>query len=92
MIDKIKGKYHLICDICGEEAGETFDSFDEAVDFKVDSGWISQKRNGEWQNVCPDCYPSGGEEAMKLSVIIPKTAKNRLHKCMCSRVELNRDG
>ena len=24
MIDKIKGRYHLICDICGEAAEEVF--------------------------------------------------------------------
>ena len=33
MIDKIKGKYRLICDICGEAAEEVFNTFDEAVDF-----------------------------------------------------------
>ena len=56
MIDKIKGEYHLICDICGEEAEKSFDTFDEAVDFKVDSGWISQRHRGCWEDVCPDCY------------------------------------
>jgi hypothetical protein len=27
MIDKIKGKYRLICDICGEAAEEVFSTF-----------------------------------------------------------------
>ena len=48
MIDKIKGKYRLICDICGEAAEEVFSTFDEAVDYKVDSEWISRKQDGEW--------------------------------------------
>jgi hypothetical protein len=55
MIDKIKGKYRLICDICGEAAEEIFNTFDEAVDYKVDSEWISRKKNGEWVDICPDC-------------------------------------
>jgi hypothetical protein len=56
MIDKIKGKYYLICDICGEAAEEVFSTFDEAVDYKVDSEWISQRHRGCWEDVCPDCY------------------------------------
>ncbi len=36
MIDKTKGRYHLICDICGEAAEEVFSTFDEAVDYKVE--------------------------------------------------------
>ncbi len=55
MIDKIKGKYYLICDICGEAAKEVFSTFDEAVDYKVDSEWISRKQDGEWVDICPDC-------------------------------------
>ena len=55
MIDKFDELYSLTCDICGEEAGEQFDAFYEAVDFKKDNGWKSQKVRGEWQDVCPDC-------------------------------------
>ena len=62
MIDKIKGKYRLICDICGEEAEKSFNTFDGAVDYKVDNEWISQKRDGEWQDVCPGCYSIRGGE------------------------------
>jgi hypothetical protein len=29
MIDKIKGKYRLICDICGEAAEEVFSTYEE---------------------------------------------------------------
>ena len=55
MIDKIEGRYHLICDICGEEAEKSFDTFDGAVDYKVDSGWINQRHQGCWEDVCPNC-------------------------------------
>jgi len=60
MIDKIKGKYRLICDICGEAAEEVFGTFDEAVDYKVDSEWISRKQDGEWADICPNCYSIKG--------------------------------
>ncbi|MDD3655054.1 MAG: hypothetical protein PHO01_12920 [Desulfotomaculaceae bacterium] len=60
MIDKIKGKYRLICDICGEAAEEVFSTFDEAVDYKVDSEWISRKQDGEWADICPNCYSIKG--------------------------------
>jgi hypothetical protein len=55
MIDKQGGQYYLICDICGEEADEAFDDFYDAVQYKKDNGWKSQKRNGQWEDVCPDC-------------------------------------
>lgn len=55
MIDKQCGLYCLICDICGEEEDEQFFDFHEAVEHKKSNGWKSQKRDGEWQDVCPDC-------------------------------------
>jgi hypothetical protein len=59
MIDKIKGKYVLICDICGEEYPETFNSFYKAVQYKRDEGWKSHKHQTEhediWEDVCPQC-------------------------------------
>jgi len=55
MIDKQSGRYHLICDICGEEAEETFDDFYDAVEYKKENGWKSQKRNSGWEDVCPKC-------------------------------------
>ena len=55
MIDKQSGRYHLICDICGEEAEEDFDDFYDAVEYKKAEGWKSQKRNGQWEDVCLDC-------------------------------------
>lgn len=58
-IERSCGMYALTCDICGEEADEQFFDFSEAVDFKKDNGWKSQKHNGEWQDICPDCQHYG---------------------------------
>ena len=58
MIDKQSGRYHLACDVCGEEIDETFDDFYDAVQHKKDNGWKSQKVNGEWEDVCPECQES----------------------------------
>ncbi len=55
MIDKNHGFYNLTCDICDEEADEVFSDFDEAVDYKKANSWKSQKINGVWQDVCPNC-------------------------------------
>ena len=55
MIDKDFDGFTLTCDVCGEEAEETFDDFYDAVQFKKDNDWKSQRRNGEWEDVCPDC-------------------------------------
>jgi len=55
MIEKDGGMYILICDICGEEANETFFDFYDAVQFKRENGWKSQKYNDEWEDVCPEC-------------------------------------
>lgn len=55
MISKISGSYRLICDICGEAAEETFDEFYDAVKYKKETDWKSQKSKGEWEDVCPEC-------------------------------------
>ena len=49
--------FDLSCDICGAEADEEFDSFYEAVEWKKnkENGWISRKKDGEWEDVCPEC-------------------------------------
>ncbi len=57
-IEKIDN-YSLICDICGEYASEEFTYFHEAVDAKKALGWKSQKRNDEWEDVCPECQELG---------------------------------
>jgi len=53
MIDKINNYYVLVCDGCGES--ESFDSFEEAVDFAKNNDWQFKKVNGEWENYCIDC-------------------------------------
>lgn len=59
MIDRQGGFFHLTCDVCQQEAGEAFFEFDEAVQHKKDNGWRSQRRNGEWEDVCPECQEAG---------------------------------
>lgn len=55
MIDKIGGMFSLICDVCGNEAGVLFDDFYDAVAYKKEEGWKSQKCNSDWEDVCPEC-------------------------------------
>jgi len=48
MIDRdYCGVYSLTCDICGSEADETFFEFYDAVEYKKQNGWRSQKHRGE---------------------------------------------
>jgi hypothetical protein len=57
-IDKFSGIYILTYDICGKDAPETFDDFYNAVQYKKDNGWESQKCDGQWEDVCPECQES----------------------------------
>ena len=50
--DLTKG-YWLTCDNCGEDFD--LETFDDAVDYKKENGWLSEKYNGEWQDICPEC-------------------------------------
>ncbi len=54
-IENEGGMYSLYCDICGESASESFFEFIDAVQYKRREGWKSQKRNGEWEDVCLEC-------------------------------------
>ncbi len=54
-IERSGGTYDLVCDICGDHADITFESFYEAVDSKKALGWKSQKNKGEWEDVCVEC-------------------------------------
>lgn len=47
--------YSLTCDICGEDAPKTFFEFMDAVNYKKREGWKSQKRKGEYEDICPEC-------------------------------------
>lgn len=58
MIENNGGIYYLECDICGEDSGNDFDSFNEAVLWKKDreNGWVSRKdKEGNWEDVCENC-------------------------------------
>lgn len=55
MIEKQHYKYILICDVCGEDSEECFDTFQDAVDGRKEIGWKSEKNNNEWKDVCPNC-------------------------------------
>lgn len=60
MIEKIKGKHYLICDMCGEDF--EFDSYDKAIKFKKEQNWKSKKySNGEWEDICDYCREEMGE-------------------------------
>jgi hypothetical protein len=59
MIVEEKGKSTLVCDVCGREV-EGFESFDDALDYKNNEGWKSER--GEqldlqdgYIDICPHC-------------------------------------
>ena len=54
MIEKNNYGYKLICDICGYET-DGFDTFQEAVEYKKDGEWKSQKVADGWEDICPNC-------------------------------------
>jgi len=54
MIEKNTYGFKLICDICGNEV-DGFDTFQEAVEYKKDEGWRSQKVSDGWEDICPEC-------------------------------------
>ena len=49
MIDKVHGKYHVICDICEAAAPKTFDTWDDALAYKRDrkNGWKYMRSGSE---------------------------------------------
>jgi len=47
--------YILVCDICQNAAEAVFDTWGEAVDFKIDNGWKAKTEGGGWIDICPDC-------------------------------------
>lgn len=55
MIERNGDFFILICDICGDCTPEEFDDFRDAVAYKWHNGWRSQKHQGEWEDVCPEC-------------------------------------
>lgn len=62
MIEREYGSFTLSCDICYEKAPYSFADFYDAVDYKKENGWKSQKNdNNEWEDVCPKCAKKGKE-------------------------------
>ena len=55
MISKEYGKFTLSCDICGVAADDDYETLQDAVDAKKDTGWQSKKIDGEWVDLCPGC-------------------------------------
>lgn len=58
MIEQFGEHYSLECDWCGNDSGEIFDEFMDAVRFKQDrdNGWTSKKTlDGTWEDLCSDC-------------------------------------
>lgn len=54
MINKIKGRWYLICDGCSDN--EDFLEFQAAVDYAKANNWKTKKNDkDEWENFCPDC-------------------------------------
>lgn len=54
-IERMGDMFDLICDICGNEAEQSFFEFQEAVNYKKRENWKSQRRKGEWEDVCQEC-------------------------------------
>lgn len=54
MITKEYGKHILICDICEEKLDETFNSWQDAVDYRNDN-WDKVKITDVFEDVCPAC-------------------------------------
>jgi hypothetical protein len=63
MIEKIdRYEYVLLCDNCGDDVEEMFESFQDAVEYKKDkdNGWCTVKdKNGDWCELCPACNTPG---------------------------------
>lgn len=59
MIEWDEGNCRIYCDVCFEFAEVTFPEFMDAVKYKKQHGWKSQRRGGEWEDVCPECQEAG---------------------------------
>lgn len=55
MLDKINGKFILMCDVCLSDHEEAFESFEDAILEARLSGWRTTKIDDEWMHTCPEC-------------------------------------
>lgn len=53
-IENFHGAYTAVCDCCGDILPPE-DDFYDAVTAKKSAGWKSQKTDGQWEDICPDC-------------------------------------
>ena len=52
-------KFILTCDICLKQVEVMFDTFNDAVRYKRDNRWASQRHIGHWEDVCFYCRFNG---------------------------------
>jgi len=55
MIDRDYDDYYLVCDNCGRQVDEPFDSWEKAVEAKKENGYTSKKYGNGWKDLCPEC-------------------------------------
>ncbi len=48
-------KWTLVCDLCEKPAGEKFDSYWDAMGYKLSNDWKSRIWAGEGLDVCTEC-------------------------------------
>lgn len=59
MIEREGSEYVLCCDYCSN-CVTGFDDFASAVDYKKANGWLSNKLDDMWLDMCPDCLYKEG--------------------------------
>ena len=50
-----QGQIEFTCDDCGTESFGPADSFEVLKEDAYQAGWRTHKRDGEWQQACPQC-------------------------------------
>ena len=55
VIDRFGFYSGLECDVCGNSACKSFDSYGEVVEWMKNNGWTFKKEKNSWLDVCPDC-------------------------------------
>lgn len=57
-LEKEKGKFVVVCDICGKSSSEEaydLENFYDVLEFLADNGWASKKVDNEWTHTCEEC-------------------------------------
>lgn len=58
MIEREGSGYILRCDYCSNYVDDLED-FARAVEYKKANGWVSNKIDNEWFDMCPECLEKG---------------------------------